>query len=75
MNKVFQKVGLEQNRKNWLGWEGKVLVSGEGSSGGYVGRNFAYRPIIVKSRENLLGKTIKVRIKEVTYYDLRGVII
>ncbi len=72
MDKIFQKVGLEQNRGKWLGWEGTALVSEKKIQGGYTARNFSYRPIIVKSRKNLLGKFVKVKVGEVTYYDLRG---
>lgn len=75
MNKIFQKIGKEQNEKKWLGWEGKVLVSQKGKPGSYKGRNFAYRPVVIKSEKNLLGKWFKLKIEKVTYYDLRGEVV
>ncbi len=74
MNKVFRKIGLQGNRK-WIGWEGKALVSGPGKRGGFCARNFVYKPIILHSDENLLGKSVEVRITDATYYDLRGEVV
>ncbi len=74
MNSIFREYALKKN-KEWVGWEGKVLVSRKSKSGTYTGRNFAYKPVIIKSDENLIGKFIWVRINDATYYDLRGEII
>lgn len=73
MNFLFRDVGLEKNRR-WIGWEGKVLIS-EILDNGFCARNFAYKPIIIKSEDNLLGKFVDVGITDATYYDLRGGII
>ncbi len=73
VNNLFREIGLEQNRK-WIEWRGKALVS-EKTEDGFCARNFAYKPIIVKSKENLLGKFVDVRITDATFYDLRGEII
>jgi len=32
--------------------------------GSWVGRNFAYKPIAIKSNDDLLGKTLKVKVVE-----------
>lgn len=64
MGKVFQEVGLQQNRE-WIGWRGKALVSEPGTA-----RNQAYRPIIVD--ESIpLGNWVDVGVRDATYYDLR----
>lgn len=73
MNNLFREIGLEQNRR-WIGWQGRAFVS-EKIDEGFCARNFAYKPIILKSKENLLGKFVDVRIKDATFYDLRGEII
>jgi MiaB-like tRNA modifying enzyme len=70
-NEVFKKIGLMQNKK-WVGWRGNALVSEKNKDGSYTARNQEYKPIIVKSNKNLMGKTIKVVVKKATYYDLRG---
>jgi len=74
MNEVFRKIGFQRNRK-WIGWEGKALVSEKGKKGGFCARNLAYKPIILHSDENLLGRFVNVRVTDATYYDLRGEII
>ncbi len=73
MNNLFGELGLEQNRK-WVGWRGRALVS-EKTENGFCARNFAYKPIILKSKENLFGRSVDVKITDSTYYDLRGEII
>jgi len=61
---LSKKISLEKNKK-WLGWEGKILVDEKGKvSNSWIGRNFAYKPIVVKSDETLLGKFIDVRVVE-----------
>ena len=59
---LARRVSLEQN-KRWIGWVGEVLVDEKGKvEGSWVGRNFAYKPVVVKSADNLLAKTIKVKV-------------
>jgi len=67
---LFRDYALRRNEE-WVGWQGEVLVS-ERSRDTYTGRNFAYKPIIIKSEEDLMGESIQVRINDATYYDLRG---
>jgi tRNA A37 methylthiotransferase MiaB len=53
---------LERNQR-WIGWTGEVLVDEKGKvAGSWIGRNFAYKPVTVKSSENLLGKTLRVKV-------------
>jgi threonylcarbamoyladenosine tRNA methylthiotransferase CDKAL1 len=59
---VARKVVLEKNER-WVGWRGWVLVDEVGKiAGSWAGRNFAYRPIVVKSAQELLGKTLNVEV-------------
>jgi MiaB-like tRNA modifying enzyme len=58
---VVNKISFERNA-SWLGWEGEILIDEKGSDNSWIGRNFAYKPIVVKSENNLLGKIINVRI-------------
>jgi tRNA A37 methylthiotransferase MiaB len=73
-NELFKKIGLHQNEK-WVGWEGKAFVSEKNDDGSYTARNRWYKPIIIKSKRDMFGKTIKVKINKATYYDLRGTLI
>jgi len=61
---------LKQNKK-WIGWQGKIVISEIGKNNTLVGRNFAYRPVIVKGKFDL-GDEVEVKIKDVTAYDLRA---
>jgi tRNA A37 methylthiotransferase MiaB len=59
---LAKKYSFEQN-KRWSGWAGEVLVDEKGKvEGSWVGRNFAYKPLAIKSSSNLLGKTLSVKV-------------
>jgi MiaB-like tRNA modifying enzyme len=60
--KLASKVASERNM-HWVGWTGAILVDEAGKvSDSWVGRNFAYKPIAVKTSENLLGTTLCVKV-------------
>jgi len=59
---LARNVAFERNQR-WVGWTGEIYVDEVGKiSGSWVGRNFAYKPITVKSALNLLGETLRVRV-------------
>jgi len=69
---LVKKISAERNRR-WIGWTGEVLIDERGKvAGSLVGRNFAYKPIVVKSTEDLLGKARKVRVVEALGTYLKG---
>jgi tRNA A37 methylthiotransferase MiaB len=37
-----------------------------------VGRNFAYKPVVIKSTEGLFGKKVKVKVVEASTTYLKG---
>ncbi len=74
LTKEFNKVCTEKNKK-WLSWEGEILVDEIGQKGSFIGRNYCYKPVVIKSENNLLGKKVNVKISEVTNHTLRGKII
>jgi threonylcarbamoyladenosine tRNA methylthiotransferase CDKAL1 len=72
---LVKQVSLAQNER-WLGWEGEILVDEAGKvAGTWVGRNFAYKPIAVKSKKKLLGETLRVRVTRASETHLSGTII
>jgi MiaB/RimO family radical SAM methylthiotransferase len=72
---LVKRLSLERNQR-WVGWVGEVLVDEKGKlEGSWVGRNFAYKPVAVKSTDNLLGKTIKVKVAEVSTTYLKGALV
>ena len=62
--------------QHWLGWTGEILIDEKGKiPGSWIGRNFAYKPIAVKSNELLLGKTLKVSVNKVFSTHLTATIV
>ena len=69
---LAKQLSFQQNQR-WLGWSGKVLFDEKGKvAGTWVGRNFAYKPIAIKSQNNLLGKTLRVNVVEAKATYLKG---
>ena len=70
--KLVKQVSLERNRR-WVGWSGDVLVDEKGKvADSWIGRNFAYKPVTLKSSENLLGKTLHVKVVDAFSTYLAG---
>jgi tRNA A37 methylthiotransferase MiaB len=63
MTSLVRRVSLAKNRE-WLDWEGRILIDERGKrTGTFIGRNFAYKPIVVKNNsESLLGTFVNVRV-------------
>jgi MiaB-like tRNA modifying enzyme len=59
---IHNKVSRLKNEK-WLGWKGNVFVAEKKED--WVGRNFAYKPVVIKSDDDLFGKVVGVRITKV----------
>jgi len=73
--KLVKRIALEKNQR-WVGWTGDVLVDEKGKvPGSLVGRNFAYKPIAVKSSKALLGETLRVRVSKAFSTYLAGTIV
>ena len=72
---LARRIVSEKNRQ-WVGWKGSILVDEVGKVGGsWVGRNFAYRPIVLKSAEPLLGKTVLVEVVKSFHTFLEGKVV
>jgi threonylcarbamoyladenosine tRNA methylthiotransferase CDKAL1 len=72
---LAKRLSAERNLR-WVGWSGEVLVDEKGKmEGSWVGRNFAYKPIAIQSTDNLLGKTLQVKVVEAFGTYLMGTII
>ena len=65
---------VEKVNEKWKNWEGEVLVSEKGKQG-FIARNFAYKPVVIKNVQNLLGKFVRVKIyktKNVLFGELKN---
>jgi len=64
MVELVRQVTLEKNQA-WRDWKGQILIDEKGKKpSSWIGRNFAYKPIVVKSQESLLGRTVGVHVVE-----------
>lgn len=72
---LARKIAFERNQR-WIGWTGEILVDEVGKvSGSLVGRNFAYKPIAIKSVGDLIGKTLRVKVVKAFSTHLEGEVI
>jgi MiaB-like tRNA modifying enzyme len=71
---LAKQIALERNQR-WVGWTGEALIDEKGKMlGSWVGRNFAYKPIVVKNSANLLGRTVNVKVTRAFSTYLAGTI-
>lgn len=71
MRMVTDRLAEEQNRK-WLNWCGKVLIDEYNSKkGSWIGKNFAYKQIIIPGQHKL-GKYVQVKIIKFSKTHLVG---
>jgi MiaB-like tRNA modifying enzyme len=61
MARLSKRISLRKNRA-WINWEGPILVNEKGEEKSWVGRNFAYKPVVIKAEGFLLGKFLHVRV-------------
>ena len=52
MTNLYREIAFENNKK-WLGWEGKILINEKGKYDSWIGRNYCYKPVVVKGNFNL----------------------
>ncbi len=72
--KLAKRTSLERNQR-WIGWSGEVLVDEKGKvPGSWIGRNFAYKPVTVKSSADMLGKTLQVKVEKAFATYLAGTV-
>jgi len=72
--KLVKRSSLEQNQR-WTGWTGEVLIDEKGKvPSSWVGRNFAYKPVTLKSSKDLLGKTLRVKVVKAFSTYLAGTV-
>jgi len=70
MTDLYRKIAFENNKK-WINWEGKILIDEKGKDDSWIGRNYCYKPVVVKG-DFKLGEEIEVKVNDVTSFDLRG---
>ncbi len=75
ISELASKISLERNLR-WLGWSGHALIDEVGlKPNTWIGRNYAYKPIVVKSQEPSLGDILEVEVVNAHSTYLEGVIL
>jgi len=75
LNEVIKQIDLDIYKK-YVGNEYEALVTSHGFKKNYVmARLNNYFPIAIKGDSDLIGKRVKVKISNATYFDLRGEVI
>jgi threonylcarbamoyladenosine tRNA methylthiotransferase CDKAL1 len=74
MAALAKKIAGDKNKK-WIGWKGEVLFDEIGKNNTLIGRNFAYKQVILKGGKELLGKELRAEITGSAAFDLRGKIL
>jgi MiaB-like tRNA modifying enzyme len=67
---IYQSTARMRNER-WFDWQGKIVIDEKGKDNTMIGRNYAYKPVVV-SCECKIGDAIEVKIMKVTPFDLRG---
>lgn len=61
LTELVHSVSLERNSK-WLNWTGEVTVVEEAPRNGYIARNYAYKPIFLKTSSVKIGEKHLIRV-------------
>jgi MiaB-like tRNA modifying enzyme len=71
IHELVREIALRKNKK-YLGKILNVFIDETGKNGTYIGRTENYKPVVVKSEENILGKILSVKIVDVKSNFLIG---
>jgi len=76
LSELVRRVSSEKNAA-WMNWTGKILVDERGKQqGSWIGRNLAYKPIVVRSEDkSLFGKFVNVCVVKTFQTYLEAVIV
>jgi len=64
--------GSYNRNQRWLNWTGEVLVDEKGKGNSWIGRNFTYKPIVIKAREDIFGQFVRVKVSNAFKTYLEG---
>jgi len=69
---LSRRIAFERN-KDWMHWTGTILVDEKGRNESWIGRNFAYKPVVVKSNQALLGRFLNIQVRNTfaTYLEAK----
>jgi len=68
LSSLFNEIAVDKN-KEWEGWEGEVLIDEKGKGNSMIGRNYAYKQVVLDENHKL-GDKIEVKIKKAERFHL-----
>ncbi|MCS7136423.1 MAG: tRNA (N(6)-L-threonylcarbamoyladenosine(37)-C(2))-methylthiotransferase [Nitrososphaerota archaeon] len=71
MTEICKELSIKSNER-WVGWYGLALVDELGRYGEMVCRNTSYKPIVLNTKQDLLGKFVEVSVIDTAAYCLFG---
>jgi threonylcarbamoyladenosine tRNA methylthiotransferase CDKAL1 len=71
LSELFEWISYE-NLKKWEQWVGSILIESHGKDNTSVGRNFAYKQIILKGKYPI-GSFVQVKAVKATTFYLQGI--
>lgn len=72
---LVRKTGMEKNKK-WVSKECVILITERGKrKNQFMGRNESYKPVIVEGKKDIMGRLLKVKIKNSGLTHLKAEII
>jgi MiaB-like tRNA modifying enzyme len=74
ISELAKRISLDKN-KEWINWKGTVLVDEKGKGETLMGRNFAYKPVVIKANERLIGSFVHVQIVDAVSTYLKAEIV
>jgi MiaB-like tRNA modifying enzyme len=80
LHEYIRKISYFRN-KLWVGWEGNILIDQVLDNHMIQGRNYAYKPVLLKdkvlklSKNEILGREIKIKVTGISRYSLQGEVI
>ncbi len=64
-----------QRNQRWRNWAGDVLIDEPGRRASWIGRNFAYKPIVIHTTAPVLGTVLRVRVVNAFPTYLQGEVV
>ncbi len=61
LTRLVNTVSCNRNQR-WRNWTGEVLVDEKGKGHSWIGRNYTYKPIVIKTSENIFGQFVRVKV-------------
>lgn len=71
MTVLCREIAARRN-SSWIGWEGEILIDECGKNASWVGRNYAYKPVVLRDATAVLGQRLGVVVEAATATYLTG---